>query len=52
METIARERKKKLGEKVANQKHLRPCDVFDVIGGVGIGGFVAALLCSAQFLCY
>lgn len=35
METIAREDQ--------SGKHLRPCDVFDVIGGVGIGGYVVAL---------
>lgn len=48
MKTIAE--KRKTGETAATQKHLRPCDVFDVIGGVGIGGYVAALLHSVRVL--
>lgn len=36
METIA-------GENTSGE-HLRPCDVFDVIGGVGIGGYVQAFI--------
>ena len=49
METIAGERKKSQ-ERTAKREHLRPCDVFDMIGGVGIGGFVAAVLHPVQFL--